>query len=327
MGKTNKEFEFSEIDIPEPEALDLYLLADDESAAEEDDEDILIQDIEPDQVTDSLQLYLNDVGKKQLLSREEELTYAKRKNDDKDAFDELVNCNLRLVVRIAKKYYYKEYGTPLLDYIQNGNLGLIRAVQKFDPDRGVKLGTYATYWIRQTIIRETMKQTGVVTLPTQISENITKLNKIIEQQTKEHKEPTVTELAKLSKLTIAEIEEILRVKQGHVSFDASFHPDENDADGTFLSKLADINIDRDPVEQTAKVMLAESMGYIKDHLTLREYDVIRRRFGIAGNKEHTLQEIAESYGVTRERIRQILKDALDKLGELPETKNLADYLN
>ena len=141
----------------------------------------------------------------------------------------------------------------MLDYIQNGNMGLIRAVEKYDPTKNVKLSTYATYWIRQTVIRETMKQTGVITLPTQISENVTKVNKALREYAINHaNEPTIAELAKMAKLSVEDVKEVWKAKQGTVALDASIHQDENDPEGTFGSKIADTE-DKDQFEQVAKL--------------------------------------------------------------------------
>lgn len=279
--------------------------------------------------TDAYSQYLKDVGSFPLLTREEEKALAMKKDKgDEKAKELLVNSNLRLVIRIARQYYSKEYGTPFLDYIQNGNIGLITAVDKFDYKKGFKLSTYATYWIKQTIIRETMKQAGVISFPTQVNENLTRINKAIREFANENfREPTLTELARITKLSIENIKEIWRFKNGVVSLDAAFHDDDDDAEGNLGAKLASGESEDEPFEKVVKILLAEQLGIIESKLSAKEYDIISKRYGLFGETQHTLQDIAKDYDLTRERIRQIEKRALKKLSEVEQITDLADYLN
>lgn len=323
--------EGNEVDLnnmPEPDDFDLMMASmeeDEENAAEDEDN---ASSPEEDYTTDVYQLYLREVGSKKVLTPEEEYALAVRKDQgDKEAEKELIECNLRLVIKIAKRYYSKEYGMPFLDYIQNGNLGLIKAVQKFDYRKGFKLSTYATYWIQQMTIRETMKQMGTVTLPTQVNENIVKINKIIREWVKEYaEEPSIAEIARRSHLSQDEIVDLWRWKQGVVPLDKAFNEDEkNEGESTIMSKISTEKED-EVFDEVSRVTLIEHMEVLKKILSPREYDVILKRYGICGSKTCTLEEIAKRYGVTRERIRQIEKKALKRLKNLPEVSHLAEYL-
>ncbi len=323
--------EGNEVDLnnmSEPDDFDLMMASmeeGEENAAEDKDN---ASSPEEDYTTDVYQLYLREVGSKKVLTPEEEYALAVRKDQgDKEAEKELIECNLRLVIKIAKRYYSKEYGMPFLDYIQNGNLGLIKAVQKFDYKKGFKLSTYATYWIQQMTIRETMKQMGTVTLPTQVNENIVKINKIIREWVKEYaEEPSIAEIARRSHLSQDEIVDLWRWKQGVVPLDKAFNEDEkNEGESTIMSKISTEKED-EVFDEVSRVTLIEHMEVLKKMLSPREYDVILKRYGICGSKTCTLEEIAKKYGVTRERIRQIEKKALKRLKNLPEVSHLAEYL-
>lgn len=301
---------------------------DDISENEEDEEDEEGgREDDTSDTTDPFILYLKEIGNIRLLTAAEERELAIRKsNGDKEAANKLVESNLRLVIKIAKRYFYKDFGMQILDYIQNGNLGLLKAVEKYDYKKGYRFSTYATYWIKQSVLRETQKQEGVIGLPVQIKENITKINKYIGAFMMENnREPTLSELAKEVGLSVDEIKNIWKWKQGPVSLDEPFHTDETDYDGTIGSKIADDD-SKDPYEQVAKIMLIENLKIIEKKLSPKEYDIIKRRYGLNGGREQTLGEIAVIYGLTRERIRQLEREAIDKLSDMPEIGVLADYL-
>jgi len=272
---------------------------------------------------DSVRLYLREIGKIPLLSAEEELALAKRVVDgDKDAKDKMAEANMRLVVSIAKRYVGR--GLDLLDLIQEGNTGLLRAVEKFDPDKGFKFSTYATWWIRQAITRAIADQARTIRIPVHMVETINKLLRTQRRLTQElNREPTNDEIAKAMDLDVDKVEHIMKIKQDISSLDASIRDDEEE------SVLADFIEDEDavsPEESATNQLLKEQVKGMLGALTEREQKILKLRFGLEDGKQHTLEEVGQEFSVTRERIRQIEAKALAKLRKHKDAKKLHDYI-
>jgi RNA polymerase primary sigma factor len=272
---------------------------------------------------DSVRLYLREIGKIPLLSSEEELALAKRVvAGDKEAKDKMAEANMRLVVSIAKRYVGR--GLDLLDLIQEGNTGLLRAVEKFDPDKGFKFSTYATWWIRQAITRAIADQARTIRIPVHMVETINKLLRTQRRLTQElNREPTNEEIAKAMEIEVDKVEHIMKIKQDISSLDASVHEDEED------SVLGDFIEDEDtarPEELATNQLLKEHVAEMLNGLTEREQKIIRLRFGLEDGKNYTLEEVGQEFSVTRERIRQIEAKALAKLRKHKDAKKLYDYI-
>jgi len=279
--------------------------------------------VDDDVADDSVRLYLREIGKIPLLSAEEELALAKRVVDgDKDAKDKMAEANMRLVVSIAKRYVGR--GLDLLDLIQEGNTGLLRAVEKFDPDKGFKFSTYATWWIRQAITRAIADQARVIRIPVHMVETINKLLRTQRRLTQElNREPTNEEIAAAMEIEVEKVEHIMKIKQEISSLDASIRDDEED------SVLADFIEDEDtisPEESATNQLLKEQVKEVLNALTEREQKIIRLRFGLEDGKQHTLEEVGGEFSVTRERIRQIEAKALAKLRKHKDARKLHDYI-
>ena len=296
----------------------------DEWVAEDEEEIKLDEQVYMDDIADdSVRLYLREIGKIPLLTSAEELALAQRVvAGDKDAKDKMAEANMRLVVSIAKRYVGR--GLDLLDLIQEGNTGLLRAVEKFDPDKGFKFSTYATWWIRQAITRAIADQARTIRIPVHMVETINKLLRTQRRLTQElNREPTNDEIAKEMEIDVDKVEHIMKIKQDISSLDASVRDDEED------SVLADFIEDEDTVspEQSATSQLLKE--HVKDMLaalTEREQKILRLRFGLEDGKSHTLEEVGQEFNVTRERIRQIEAKALAKLRKHRDAKKLHDYI-
>jgi RNA polymerase primary sigma factor len=279
--------------------------------------------LDDDVADDSVRLYLREIGKIPLLSAEEELALAKRVvAGDKDAKDKMAEANMRLVVSIAKRYVGR--GLDLLDLIQEGNTGLLRAVEKFDPDKGFKFSTYATWWIRQAITRAIADQARTIRIPVHMVETINKLLRTQRRLTQElNREPTNEEIAKEMEIDVDKVEHIMKIKQDISSLDASIRDDEED------SVLADFIEDEDtvsPEESATGQLLKEQVKDMLGALTEREQKILKLRFGLEDGKSHTLEEVGQEFSVTRERIRQIEAKALAKLRKHRDAKKLHDYI-
>ena len=298
----------------------------DEWVIEDDEEAILPENsgyLDDDVADDSVRLYLREIGKIPLLSSEEELELAKRVSaGDKEAKDKMAEANMRLVVSIAKRYVGR--GLDLLDLIQEGNTGLLRAVEKFDPDKGFKFSTYATWWIRQAITRAIADQARTIRIPVHMVETINKLLRTQRRLTQElNREPTNEEIAAAMDIEVDKVEHIMKIKQDISSLDASIRDDEDD------SVLADFIEDEDtvtPEESATSQLLKEQVKEMLGALTEREQKIIRLRFGLEDGKSHTLEEVGQEFAVTRERIRQIEAKALAKLRKHKDAKKLHDYI-
>jgi len=279
--------------------------------------------LDDDVADDSVRLYLREIGKIPLLTAEEELALAQRVvAGDKKAKDQMAEANMRLVVSIAKRYVGR--GLDLLDLIQEGNTGLLRAVEKFDPDKGFKFSTYATWWIRQAITRAIADQARTIRIPVHMVETINKLLRTQRRLTQElNREPTNDEIAKEMEIDVDKVEHIMKIKQDISSLDASIRDDEED------SVLADFIEDEDtvsPEESATGQLLKEQVKDMLSALTEREQKILKLRFGLEDGKSHTLEEVGQEFSVTRERIRQIEAKALAKLRKHRDAKKLHDYI-
>jgi len=297
----------------------------DEWLGEEGEEETVVEDQSylDDIADDSVRLYLREIGKIDLLSAEEELALAKRVvAGDKDAKDKMAEANMRLVVSIAKRYVGR--GLDLLDLIQEGNTGLLRAVEKFDPDKGFKFSTYATWWIRQAITRAIADQARTIRIPVHMVETINKLLRTQRRLTQElNREPTNDEIAAAMEIDVDKVEHIMKIKQDISSLDASIRDDEEE------SVLADFIEDEDtisPEESATHQLLIEQVKGMLGALTEREQKILKLRFGLEDGKQHTLEEVGQEFSVTRERIRQIEAKALAKLRKHKDAKKLHDYI-
>lgn len=307
-----------DIDGPAPEDL--------EEEEVDTDEDVLSQEQYFDDASDdSVRLYLREIGKIPLLNSEEELALAQRVvAGEKKAKDKMAEANMRLVVSIAKRYSGR--GLDFLDLIQEGNTGLLRAVEKFDPDKGFKFSTYATWWIRQAITRAIADQARTIRIPVHMVETINKLLRTQRRMTQElNREPTIEELAKELEMEPEKVEYVMKIKQDITSLDAGVGRDGDDED----SVLRDFIEDEDsttPEESAANQLLKEQVQAILATLSDREQKIIKMRFGLENGKSHTLEEVGQEFAVTRERIRQIEAKALAKLRKHKDSKKLHEYL-
>ncbi|MBO6301205.1 MAG: RNA polymerase sigma factor RpoD [Ruminiclostridium sp.] len=287
-------------------------------------EDDLDMGLSTDQVAidDPVKIYLKEIGRVPLLTPEEEIELAQRMmSGDPNAKKRLSEANLRLVVSIAKKYVGR--GMSFLDLIQEGNLGLIKAVEKFDYTKGYKFSTYATWWIRQAITRAIADQARTIRIPVHMVETITKVKKV--SSTLLHKngrEPTAEEVAEELKLPLDRVREIIRISQDPVSLETPIGEEED-------SHLGDFIPDEEapaPAEAASQMLLREQLNEVLGTLTEREGKVLRLRFGLDDGRQRTLEEVGKEFNVTRERIRQIEAKALRKLRHPSRSKKLKDFL-
>lgn len=294
-------------------------------SSEDEEEEIVLDDktYMDDIADDSVRLYLREIGKIPLLKADEELELAQRVvAGDRRAKDQMAEANMRLVVSIAKRYVGR--GLDLLDLIQEGNTGLLRAVEKFDPDKGFKFSTYATWWIRQAITRAIADQARTIRIPVHMVETINKLLRTQRRLTQElNREPTHEEIAKELEIDVDKVEHIMKIKQDISSLDASVRDDEED------SVLGDFIEDEDtitPEESATNQLLKEHVKDMLGALTEREQKILKLRFGLEDGKSHTLEEVGQEFMVTRERIRQIEAKALAKLRKHKDARKLHDYI-
>ncbi|RIA64701.1 RNA polymerase primary sigma factor [Anaeroplasma bactoclasticum] len=305
-------------------------------------------------VDDPVRMYLKEIGKIPLLTIEEETNLAndvilgrsakeeleKIENDDQNtvpieeyerlqeisekadlAKDKLVNANLRLVVSIAKRYLSR--GLQFLDLIQEGNMGLIKAVDKFDPSKGFKFSTYATWWIRQAITRAVADQARTIRIPVHMVETINKLVRVQRQLVQElSREPTPEEVAEKMEISVEKVQQIQRIAQEPISLESPVGEEEDSSLGDFISDPHAL----DPYEYTAKMKLREELDAVLATLTEREERVLRLRFGLIDGRQRTLEEVGKEFNVTRERIRQIEAKALRKLKHPSRSKKLKDFM-
>ncbi|MDE6253362.1 MAG: RNA polymerase sigma factor RpoD [Lachnospiraceae bacterium] len=302
---------------------------------EVNDEDIVLDDVEevdvenidlsiPEGISleDPVRMYLKDIGKISLLSAEQEIELAKRiEEGDEEAKQELAEANLRLVVSIAKRYVGR--GMLFLDLIQEGNLGLIKAVEKFDYRKGYKFSTYATWWIRQAITRAIADQARTIRIPVHMVETINKVIRVSRQLLQElGREPTDEEIAEKMDMPPEKVREILKISQEPVSLEIPIGEEEDSHLGDFIQ---DDNMPV-PADAAAFVLLREQLVDVLGTLTEREQKVLRLRFGLDDGRARTLEEVGREFEVTRERIRQIEAKALRKLRHPSRSRKLKDYL-
>ena len=305
-------------------AEDLILDNDDIILDDEDEVEIIddVDVLEGVSTEDPVRMYLKEIGNVPLLTTEQEVELAKRvEAGDEEAKKQLTEANLRLVVSIAKKYVGR--GMPFLDLIQEGNMGLMKAVDKFDYTKGYKFSTYATWWIRQAITRGIADTGRTIRVPVHMVETINKLIRIQRQLLQEYgREPTAEEIAKEMGITVEKVREIKKISQDPVSLETPIGEEEDSHLGDFIP---DDDVQA-PVDAAAYTMLKEQLMEVLDTLSEREKKVLMLRFGLEDGRPRTLEEVGKEFNVTRERIRQIEAKALRKLRHPSRSKKLKDYL-
>ena len=278
-------------------------------------------DLKPDMTTDSLQLFLKDIGKLRLLTAQEEVELAKRiERGDLDAKQKMVESNLRLVVSIAKNY--RNQGLPFLDLIQEGTLGLVRAAEKFDYRRGFKFSTYATWWIRQAVARALADKARTIRIPVHIAEKLNRIGRVERKLVTElGREPTLEEIAEVTgDIEPEEVDSIKRSAQAPVSLEKPVGDEEESEFGQFI---ADERAES-PFERAAEIFTKEALREALENLSYRERRVLELRYGLGDEDPRTLDEVGRTFNVTRERIRQIENQSLKKLQSLAEAQKLRE---
>ena len=330
MEKVLDFLEASGVDVLRISGNDEELILDDDADIEkmDDEEEIELDKIDlsvPEGVSieDPVRMYLKEIGKVSLLTADEEIELAKRmEQGDEEAKKRLAEANLRLVVSIAKRYVGR--GMLFLDLIQEGNLGLIKAVEKFDYLKGYKFSTYASWWIRQAITRAIADQARTIRIPVHMVETINKLIRVSRQLLQElGREPTPEEIAEEMKMPVDRVREILKISQEPVSLETPIGEEEDSHLGDFIQ---DDNVPV-PADAAAFTLLKEQLIEVLGTLTEREQKVLRLRFGLDDGRARTLEEVGKEFNVTRERIRQIEAKALRKLRHPSRSRKLKDYLD
>ena len=313
----------ADLDLDLGDDMDVGVLGDDIDLADVEEEDLVDPvDLAAEyNLDDPVRMYLKEIGQIKLLSAEEEVELAKLVSEgDQAAKNKLTEANLRLVVSIAKKYSGR--GLHILDLIQEGNTGLIRAVDKFDWTKGNKFSTYATWWIRQAITRAIADQARTIRVPVHMVEVINKATRCNRKLVQElGREPTVEEIAAELGLPVEKIIEANRTAADTLSLDTPVGDEEDTSIGSFVEDERTPG----PADATSNAMLAEALKEILDTLTEREADVLRMRFGMYDGRTHTLEEVGQNFGVTRERIRQIENKAIRKLRHPSRAKRIKDF--
>jgi len=274
-------------------------------------------------INDPVRMYLKEIGRIPLLTMEEELDYSvKAAEGDEDAKRVLAESNLRLVVSIAKRYVGR--GLLFLDLIQEGNIGLMKAVEKFDYDKGFKFSTYATWWIRQAITRALADQARTIRVPVHMAETINKIARIQRQMTLElNREPSEEEIAKKMGISVDKVREVIKISQDPVSLETTIGEEDDSPLGDFIKDDSSLS----PEEYATNEILKEEIQSVLLTLQEREQEVLELRFGLKDGTCHTLEEVGKKFNVTRERIRQIEAKALKKLRHPSRSKRLRDFLD
>lgn len=312
---------------------DIQVVADEEEGTDADgvpklieEEPLILDDAELTKdinINDPVRMYLKEIGRISLLSPEEELELSERvASGDEVAINKLAESNLRLVVSIAKRYVGR--GLLFLDLIQEGNIGLMKAVDKFDSDKGYKFSTYATWWIRQAITRALADQARTIRVPVHMVETINKMSRIQRQLTLElNREPSEDELAKKMGISVEKVREVIKISQEPVSLETPIGEEDDSHLGDFIKDESSMS----PEEYATNEILKEEIKSVLMTLQVREQEVLELRFGLVDGTCHTLEEVGKKFNVTRERIRQIEAKALRKLRHPSRAKKLKDFLS
>ena len=310
-------------DMDNPTLSEMQAIEDEGLPADLDEPEALPEDVENAKLDDPVRMYLKEIGRIKLLTPEEEQEIAKKMAEgDEDARKRMSEANLRLVVSIAKRYVGR--GMQLLDLIQEGNLGLMKAVEKFDYTKGYKFSTYATWWIRQSITRAIADQARTIRIPVHMVETINRVLRTSDSMVQKlGREPTTKEIADELHIEESKVEEVLKIAQEPVSLETPIGEEEDSHLGDFIQD----DEASQPSEEASYTLLREQLEEVLSTLTPREEQVLRMRFGLTDGKPHTLEEVGKEFDVTRERIRQIESKALRKLRHPSRSKKLRDFLN
>lgn len=310
-------------DMDNPTLSEMQAIEDEGLPADLDEPEALPEDVENAKLDDLVRMYLKEIGRIKLLTPEEEQEIAKKMAEgDEDARKRMSEANLRLVVSIAKRYVGR--GMQLLDLIQEGNLGLMKAVEKFDYTKGYKFSTYATWWIRQSITRAIADQARTIRIPVHMVETINRVLRTSHSMVQKlGREPTTKEIADELHIEESKVEEVLKIAQEPVSLETPIGEEEDSHLGDFIQD----DEASQPSEEASYTLLREQLEEVLSTLTPREEQVLRMRFGLTDGKPHTLEEVGKEFDVTRERIRQIESKALRKLRHPSRSKKLRDFLN
>ena len=310
-------------DMDNPTLSEMQAIEDEGLPADLDEPEALPEDVENAKLDDPVRMYLKEIGRIKLLTPEEEQEIAKKMAEgDEDARKRMSEANLRLVVSIAKRYVGR--GMQLLDLIQEGNLGLMKAVEKFDYTKGYKFSTYATWWIRQSITRAIADQARTIRIPVHMVETINRVLRTSHSMVQKlGREPTTKEIADELHIEESKVEEVLKIAQEPVSLETPIGEEEDSHLGDFIQD----DEASQPSEEASYTLLREQLEEVLATLTPREEQVLRMRFGLTDGKPHTLEEVGKEFDVTRERIRQIESKAPRKLRHPSRSKKLRDFLN
>ena len=310
-------------DMDNPTLSEMQAIEDEGLPADLDEPEALPEDVENAKLDDPVRMYLKEIGRIKLLTPEEEQEIAKKMAEgDEDARKRMSEANLRLVVSIAKRYVGR--GMQLLDLIQEGNLGLMKAVEKFDYTKGYKFSTYATWWIRQSITRAIADQARTIRIPVHMVETINRVLRTSHSMVQKlGREPTTKEIADELHIEESKVEEVLKIAQEPVSLETPIGEEEDSHLGDFIQD----DEASQPSEEATSTLLRAQLEEVLSTRTPREEQVLRMRFGLTDGKPHTLEEVGKEFDVTRERIRQIESKALRKLRHPSRSKKLRDFLN
>ena len=296
--------------------------AEDDPVVEEDDTDIPVPVKEESFSDDSVRLYLREIGRVKMIKPDEEIELARRiAKGDEDAKKKLIQANLRLVISIAKKYVNR--GLPFQDLIQEGNLGLIRAAEKFDHTKGFKFSTYATWWIRQAISRGLADKSRTIRVPVHMVESINKMKKTSARLSQDlGRKPTDAELASSMELTVTKVQEIIQADREPISMEMPLNRDEE----TYLGDLIEDSESSRPDANTEEELMRQDLNRMLSQLTPRERDIMHLRYGLEDGRQRTLEEVGRLFNITRERVRQIEHKAFRKLRQPAWSSKLSGYL-